>query len=182
MLKIDRKDLKHVNNQNGFSLLELLIYISIIAVITLVISSVFIFFNRGRGQVEARNAVNTNLNFAITKISQDLKSASAVATPAIAGNSSSDLTMTVGGIAVTYCVADGQLRRKAGGGACDAASETVTADTVVVGAPVFTRLENTNSVLPKTIVSIEVSMNMTYNSSSTDWQYSETKKTTTSLR
>lgn len=171
-----------IRKQLGFSLLELLLYISILSTVMIIISTTFISFNRGRGHVEARAQVNSALNFSMDKISQDLRAASAVSTPAIAGISSGNLEMTVSGSLVKYCVQNGQLYRETTVAACSASSETVTPSSVTMGTPTFTRLENTNSSLNKTIISIEINLNSSFNSASPDWQYSESKKTTVSLR
>lgn len=171
-----------MKQQRAFSLVELLIYISLISVISLVISTAFITFSRGRGQVEAKGEVNSNLNFAIEKISQDLRLASAVTTPLTAGSTSSGtLVATVSGSTITYCIVSNQLRRQAGAGSCDSNSPTITSPNVIISAANFTRLENTNSVLSKTMVSIEADLQASYNSTSPDWQYSEQKETTVIL-
>jgi len=162
----------------GFTLLELLIYVAILAILTVGIASAFLSVNRGRGQVEARSETNTNLQFAIEKISRDLKSASSVTTPATAGSSSDTLVMTLSGSTITYSVSSGQLKRQVN----SETPETITSDKVTVATPTFTRLENTNTVLNKTVVSIEIDITMSYNSTSPDYQYSERKKTTAALR
>lgn len=168
-------------SNNGFSLLELLIYVAIIAIVTLFIAGIFLILNKSRGQIEARNEVNSNLRFAIEKISQDIKAASNVSAPASAGATSTSLQIAVSGSNVIYCVADAKLRRQVNG-SCDASSEKITDNSVKIESLIFTRLENTNAVLNKTVVSIGISLSAAYNSTSTDWQYSASKKTTISLR
>lgn len=169
------------NSNKGFSLLELLIYIAIIAIVTVFIAGIFLILNKSRGQTEARNEVNSSLRFAIEKISQDVRAASGVNTPTSAGATSTNLQVVVSGLNVDYCVADAKLRRQANG-SCDASSEEITGNTVRIKSLVFTRLENTNTILNKTIVSIGVNLSIDYNSTSTDWQYSASKKTAISLR
>ena len=165
----------------GFSLLELLIYIAISTLIVTAVLATFFSINRGRGQIEARNEVTSNLRFAIEKISQDLKAASAVGTPAAAGNSTSSLSMTVDGTAVNYCVASNVLRRQTGG-ACDGSSPAISSGEVIAENINFSRIENTNAVLSQTVINIEISLTMHFNSSNPDWQYTGSKKTTISLR
>lgn len=162
----------------GFSLLELLIYIAILASVLLVISQTFIYLNRGRGQAEARSEVNSNLRFAVEKIASDIRASSSITTPANASSTSSTLVMTVSGQTITYDVSAGQLRRQAGA----STPEPITTTNVTIATPTFLRLENTNTVLSRTAVSIEVDISASYNSSSPDSQYSERKKTTASLR
>ena len=95
---------------------------------------------------------------------------------------SSTLVMTIGGQAVTYCVAADQLRRHAAVGSCDASSEAITSDKVNVSDLTFGRLENTNIILSKTMVSIQ--MEITINSASTagEKSFSASKITTISLK
>lgn len=169
------------DSRAGFSLLELLIYIAILSLITLVIGNAFVSFNRSRGQVEARSEVNTALRFAIEKMAQDIHAASSATTPATAGATSSTLVLSVSGTTVSYCVVNSQLLRDTSGG-CSGSGEAMTSTTVTVATPTFTRIENTNTVLSKTFVSIEINLTASYNTSNPDWQYTESKKTTVALR
>ncbi|MFA6407210.1 MAG: prepilin-type N-terminal cleavage/methylation domain-containing protein [Candidatus Paceibacterota bacterium] len=170
----------NIYNQKGFSLLELLIYTAILAIVTVVIAGAFTTLNRGRGRSEAQVEVNSNLRFAIDLIAQDLRSATAISVPATANATSSSLSAIVSGVAVNYCITSSTLRRQSAG-ACSASSEAVTSNLVLVDSLLFTRLENTNATLSKTIISIETSLALSYNSSSPDWQYSSSKKTTVAL-
>jgi Tfp pilus assembly protein PilW len=164
----------------GFSLMELLIYIFIATIVTLAVVSIFLSIQKGRGQAESRAEVNSNLRFATDKISQDIRSASAVITPDLS-QASSTLKITLSDGNVTYCLKNGKLRREAAGGLCTESSAAITADDVLVQSISFTRLENTNTILSKTLTSIVISLTMSYNSASPDWQYSSAKKTTVSL-
>ena len=166
---------------SGFTLLELLIYVAIVAAVMLMISSTFFSLSKGQNQNQARSEVNSNVRFAIEKISQDLFSASGVSTPGSAGATSTSLVMTISGVTTTYCIANSAIFRQTGGAACGASSEPITASTVTATGMLFTRLENTNSVLNKTIVSIQADVTASYNSTAPELQYSQEKKTTVSL-
>lgn len=165
--------------RSGVSLFELLLYLAILSIVVLIISGSIIAINKGRGTVESRSEVNASLRFAFEKINQDIRASTAVSTPASAGATSTTLTATVSSTAITYCVASNQLRRQAGG-VCSASSEAVTADTVIISGSLFTRVENTNTVLSKTVVSIVAQLTASYNSTSPEWQYNETKTSTMS--
>lgn len=161
----------------GFSLLELLIYIAILAGLMVVISDAFISLSKGRGRAEARGEVNSAIRFAAERIKQDLKGASAVTTP-ILGTPSATLQATVSGVTVLYDVSGGQLRRTENAGS----PVLVTGTNVTVDTPTFTRLENYNSVLQATTTAIQASMTFRYNASSTDWTYAATLRTAVDLR
>jgi len=172
---------KLLHNKKGFGLLELLIYLAILAIISLIVVNIFLSLNRARGQSVSQNEVNSNLRFASERIAQDIRSATAVTTPSATSTPTSTLDMTISGATVSYCIAGEQLRRQIGG-TCDASSEKITGDAVTVStSTTFTRYENTNTVLGKTIISIEFFLYMSYNSNSPDWQYSGSKRTTVSL-
>lgn len=168
------------SDQRGFSLLELLIYIAILSGLMVIISNTFISLSKGRGQSEAKSEVNSAIRFAIERIRQDLKGAtstSPIITP-VFGTASSTLKLTtVAGTPITYDVSLGQLRRNDNG-----TIATTTGTNVVVSAPTFTRIENYNTTFGATTTSIQVDMTFTYNSSSTDWKYSDRMRTSVSLR
>lgn len=169
------------NSNFGFSLLELLVYISILLIATTLLVGVFMSISRSRGQSEARSEVNSNLRFAFDKISQDIKTATQISIPAAAGDTSTSISLTSGGNTVTYCIASNQLRRQVGG-ACNDASEAVTSDKVIVESILFSRIENSNAALSKTIINIKASMQIKYNSSSPDWQFTSSKTTSISVK
>jgi len=187
--KIPNSKFQIFRSQAGFSLLELLIYLVLLALMSLVVASVFITIIQGQGQIEVRTDVNSNLRFATEKIAQDIRAASAVTTPATPGGTAGNtLVMTVSGSTVTYCVAANQLRRLVGAGTCDTTTEPITSDSVIVTTPtcpstcIFTRLENTNSVLSATTISVKISLTITSTATAGPKQFSSSKTTTVSLK
>ncbi len=98
------------HKQQGFSLLELVIYLGILSGMMVVISNTFIDLSKGRGRVEARNEVNAAIRFVTERMVQDAKGASALITPTL-GMPGSVLRMTVGGTPATYDMLAGVLRR-----------------------------------------------------------------------
>lgn len=160
----------------GMSLLELLLYIAILSGLMVIISDAFISLSKGRGQAEARSDVNSSIRFAAERIKQDIKNASAVSTP-ILGTSANTLNVTVGGVPVVYDVLGGVLRRTE-----NSVTASTTGSSVFVESPTFTRLENYNTALNATTTSMQVTMTMRYNSSSTDWTYSNSLRTTITFR
>jgi prepilin-type N-terminal cleavage/methylation domain-containing protein len=101
---------------------------------------------------------------------------------ALNGAASALTLVNTSGTTISYCVVSGILFRQTGGAACTASSSAVTANTVTVSASMFTRLENTNSILGKTVVSIQTDLGVSYNGTGPDEQYSEEGITTTALR
>lgn len=158
--------------------MELLIYIAILSVILLVISSAFISISKTGGSVDARTEVNSNTRFASNRIIQDIKSASAVSVPVIVGGTATTLELTVSGDTILYDVSGGQLRRKVNTGT----PEPVTSNLVTVSSPIFTRLENYNSVFQATTTAIDINMTVTHVNTGSDYNYSSVINTTAALR
>jgi Tfp pilus assembly protein PilW len=168
--------------QRGFSLLELLIYIAVIIVIMLVLTSILIAISRSNTTSNAQTDVSSNIRYAAAEISSDIRAATAVGTPATAGASGASISMTVSGGTVIYCVVSGVLYREATTGTCNATSVPITSPSVTVAAPTFLRLENTNTILSKTIISIQFTLAVSNSSTSPEGLFSLTKRVTTSLR
>lgn len=164
-------------NNSGFSLLEVLIYISVIAVVTTAIGTVFLSIAGGQARADASAEINSNIRFVTDKINQDILAASAITQPTTAGETLSTLAMTIGATSVSYCVVNSQLHRSTSG-ICDSGSELLTSQTVKVNNLSFTRLENTNSVLPKKIISVQTALTV----GSISGQNTITKQITSSLR
>lgn len=165
-------------NNSGFSLIEVLIYISVIAVITTAISAVFLSIAGGQARADAAAEINSNIRFVTAKINQDISAASAITQPAAAGQTLNTLSLAIGASSVNYCVINSQLYRSSSG-ICDESSELLTSQAVKVSNLSFTRLENINPVLQKTSVSLQTVMTFNYNGVS---QNSITKQITSSLR
>ena len=86
------------------------------------------------------------------------------------------------GDTVTYCVATNQLRRAASGAACDGTAPALTPTTVTVAAPTFTRVVNTNTQFGRTTVAIQISLAMTAGDAVSGEQYTESLRTTVTMR
>lgn len=162
----------------GVSLMEFVIYIALVSIILLVISSAFVSISRSGSRVESKTEVNSSIRFAMNKIVGDVKTASAVSIPTVVNGTASTLQLTVGADTILYDVSSGQLRRKINAGA----SDVVTASTTVISNPFFTRLENYNTVLQATTTTIRISMSASYNSANQDYQYTVGATTTAALR
>jgi len=161
----------------GFSLLELIIYMAILSIMSVIMTGSFLSLARGRAQADSRTEVNANVRFAMEKIEQDIRSASSVVTP-VYGTASSTLQLMIAGATTTYAVSTGILQRTVGAGSPDRISGT----TVVIDAPTFTRIENYNATLGATSTFIQTLITVRYYGASPDTTYSATVRTSTGLR
>ncbi len=156
----------------GFSLIELLVYITILSGILIAASNMFISLSKGQAQSQAKSDVDSSIRFVTELIRQDVKNASSITTPTT-GSSGSTLVLIRGGISITYDLSSGSLSRKEGSNS----AVNITSNNITVGTPSFTRLENTSVAFGNTNISILVNIPFSYNSTSPDRSYSRTLRT-----
>ena len=161
-----------MKRQKGTTLLELLIYIAILALILVVIGETFTTIILAKKRIESRKEVSKNLDFALQKIEQSIRGASAVT-----GSYPADtLSLTVSGQAVTFSLSEGILQKTEGG-----TNYNITSDKVIVSAGsdyMFYKIEN-----PLTSPTIQIKIKMSYNSNDPQLQNIESQsQTAVSLR
>lgn len=142
---------------------------------SVVLSASFTALVQGRTRGESRTDVNSNLRFAMDKITQDVTNATRVTVPT--SGTSSSLTV-IASSTIAYSVVLGVLQRSVDGGV----GEALTGSTVTVDAPVFTRADNYNSVLQATTTSVQISLTVRSKQTSPEGIYAATLKSTASLR
>lgn len=161
----------------GFSLLELLVYIAIISLMSVVLAAAFTALTRGRAQSLARSDVESNARFALERITYDLTRAASVAVPTLAATSSTlEMTSTSG--TINYAVTGGALTRSVNGGA----GERITARTVTLDAPIFVRTENYNAPLAATTTAVQVVLTVRSANPGAEASYANTVRATIDLR
>ena len=165
----------NTKNRKGFTLLELLIYVTIFSIISVVLVNVFISLSRADGQSSAKSEVDSAIRFSNELLRQDIKNASIISVPA--SGSSSTLTLTRNAVTIVYDISNGILRRKEGNNN----PVNLTDASIIVSTPTFARIENTNTVFNTTNVSIKINMTFSYNSTSADWVYTTSLQNTVNL-
>jgi type II secretory pathway component PulJ len=162
---------------SGFTIMELSLYITILAVMTVVVANTFVILTTGGANVEAKSELNSNFRFTIEKIKRDVSAATAIASPATAGANSTLLDITVGGQSIKYAVTNNRISRQVAAQAV----EYISSDAINITNLNFLRLENSNAVLNKKIVSVEISITGEFASANPVLRYSQSQKTTVDL-
>lgn len=169
--------MKNPYHTQGFTLIELMVYLGILSIISVVLSLSFISLTRGRAQNESRTEVQSNARFAMDKITQDIQAASSVSLGSGGVSTSSALVLTEPIGTVQYSVSNGQLQRTVNSGAPDIITSTlVTANTLT-----FTRADNYNTVLNATTTSVQTQLKLQYVNTSGEAGYSVTMQDTTNI-
>jgi len=170
--------MEHITkNKSGFSLLELLIYISLLSGFLLIIVNIFFMVSSSSQREEARAEVQQNLRFAMEQIASELRSSDSAITvnaPA-SGASGNILNFTSSGITTEFAVSGGVLRKTIGASINPLTNDKVTVST---SSPLFTRLDNSDAN-----PSIQIILTISYNDNERpNYHFSQTAQTTVSLR
>lgn len=103
------------NNQKGFTLVELMLVITLLAVSVGVTNDILMSLVRSNNKTQVMNEIEQQSNFVSSKIERELRSARSVSTP-IAGASGTSLIFEIGGDGTTieYSVdtTSGVIKRK----------------------------------------------------------------------
>lgn len=102
--------MKILNKIKGYTLVELLVSMGILSILLLVILRVFVQIVEMRLDAEAESAVAQDSRYVFSRLTYDINRASLITTPSNPGDSSSTLSLVIGGITYTYEIdVDGRL-------------------------------------------------------------------------
>lgn len=167
------KSLKTVKNNNGgFTLLELLIYMAILAGFLSVIVNMFYTISSSSAKEEVRFEVQQNLRFAIQQITDEARNSSSIISA-----TEDTLRLAVSGKITEFKVIGGVLRKTTDAGGAGEKTESVTNDKVKVmvdiANPIFIKLGNT----------IQINLKIDYNDNGRgNYKFSDRAQTTVLLR
>lgn len=160
----------------GFSLVELIVYVAIFAVVIAVGTQLLGVTNRIRSQTESRYEVQQNIRFAVEKISEQIKKASAI----IGTYPADTLILTVSGQQVDFRLLGGVLQMREGiaNPWQNLTTENVVASTPSVGN-LFTKIDNPSPAKS----TVQIKMKVDYNDlGRPDFMHNVQVQTTISLR
>jgi prepilin-type N-terminal cleavage/methylation domain-containing protein len=96
------KRFKFATSKKGFTLIELVLYIGILSILLGVMSSIFTTVVGVQLESNATSSVDQDGRYLLSKLLYDVKSSSAIVTPANPGNVASSMQITINSINYTY--------------------------------------------------------------------------------
>lgn len=106
-LKIKNKFLSL--EKRGFTLIEMIIYMSVLSVFLVVLTDIFVSALDVQTESEATSAVYQNGHFLISRLMYDVNRAQSIAIPASLGEETTSLQITINGISYTYSLSSGTI-------------------------------------------------------------------------
>jgi type II secretory pathway component PulJ len=161
----------------GFSLLEVLLYVAIFAVVTTAIVGLAASVSRSNAAEEARAEVQQNLRFSLATVGEAVRRATGVTTPPAGGTDPAlQLTMADSTKNPTVFDVNQEVLRLAEG---IGAPQSLTSSRVRVTALSFQHLANAAPAKPTVAVTMTVAFD---DQGRPGYQYAKTEQTTVSLR
>ncbi len=162
-------------DNRGFSLLELLIYMGILAGFLSVIMNIFFMITAISAKEEARTEVQQNLRFAAAQIMNEVRAAQTINAPS--SGESNILELNMAASVTRFSVANSVLVKTKNLGLPGEITESITTNNVAVGTaesvPIFTRVGDT----------IQINLAISYNDNGRpNYKFSAKSQTAVSLR
>ncbi len=102
--------MKNPPNQQGVTLVEVLVTMGLLSVFLLILTSIFTASADIQSQTGSYAAVTTDGRFLLARLAYDIRRAETITTPASLGDSAASLVLAIGGHSYTYSVVGGRLR------------------------------------------------------------------------
>ena len=93
----------------SFTLVELMVYMGILSVFLVILSNIFLTVLDVQFQTDITSSLEQDGRFILSRAIYDVHRATAVTTPASAGQTSQSLVLTIGGQTYTYASSSGNL-------------------------------------------------------------------------
>jgi len=129
--------MKQLTRQAGFTLVEAMVVMGLLAIFMTVLTSLFVRAIDVQSKSEAYASTVSDARFIMARLDYDIARASNVTTPASLGSSSASLVMTISGTTYTYALSSGNLQLTDAGGA-----DRLNSSGTTVSALTFQRLGN----------------------------------------
>lgn len=101
---------KILAEQNGFTLMEMIIYMGIFLILLLVLTEIFISVLDVQSESWATSSVEQDGRFVLSRLFYDIHKADSIVTPANLGEENATLQIIVEGINYTYSLSDNNLQ------------------------------------------------------------------------
>lgn len=150
-MKISTK--KSPLGQSGFTLVELLVYFGLFAILIVVINSLFITSLEQQTQDLSRSALQQESEYVLAKLEYDIYNADAVVLPENPGDQGVVLELETDGVMSTYQLSGEKLTKISGGEVWDVTSNRVAVESVL--------FENQSGVTQSQIIGLSVVLQST---------------------
>lgn len=114
-------------HRNGFTLVELVVYMGLLSIILMVLTTVFVSLVDLQLETQTSSSLETDEAYIVSRFATDIRHADSILTPVANGDSGSTLEIVIGGDTVSYTLSNGNVIRTDTSGAYQINSFDTTA-------------------------------------------------------
>ena len=96
-------------NKKGFTMVELLLYMSLLTILLIVLTTLFVQILDVRLESEADSSTSSEGQFIMSRLAYDIGRADAVLIPTVLGDQTNSLQLTISGINYNYVINSNNL-------------------------------------------------------------------------
>ena len=126
-------------NKKGFTMVELLLYMSLLTILLIVLTTLFVQILDVRLESEADSSTSSEGQFIMSRLAYDIGRANAVLIPTVLGDQTNSLQLTISGINYNYVINSNNLTLTDAIG-----TEKLNTTDTRISNLTFTRLGNTS--------------------------------------
>lgn len=108
-MRHDKTNSKHRKYGKGFTLVELLLYMGLLAILLISFTQLFTTILNAQLESQATSNLEENARFILLRLTHDIKAASQIIAPSTLGAPSSTLVLTINGTTNTYALQNNNL-------------------------------------------------------------------------
>lgn len=138
--------------KKGFTIMELLIYIGLLAGFIAILGQLFFSILDTQLVSQANSAVDAEGQYLISRLSYDIRRATSLTTPASLGLTGNVLTLNIGGTAYTYDLSGSNLTLTTSGN-----TQPLNSQSIAVNGFQVRRLGNPDPAKPSVIIDFSIS-------------------------
>lgn len=142
---------KQLSHALGFTIVELLVSMSLMAAFLLVLTNVFTSVLEVKLESESVSPVTQDGRYIIARLIHDIMRASSISTPSAIGVNGTSLSLIIGGATTTYSQSNGDLILTTGTGSSRLNSSETSVQTID-----FSRIGNTNRSSPQDAIHVSL--------------------------
>ena len=131
-----------VKNRKGFTLIEIIIYFTILSAILLIVTDLFLRISEGSLEGTSKSRVEVEGEYVLKRLNFDIRRAQEVVDPPDPGGSSPSLWLRIGGIDYKYTLAGSVVNLQVAAGS----PTPITGNSVKASSLNFTHIANPNGV------------------------------------
>ncbi len=99
----------HNNNKNGFTLIELILFMGIFSILLYMITNIFVTTLDAKRESESYSGITQDGTYILNRLQYDIARAETITTPLTLGEQTSTLQMTIDGVTNTYALDNDNL-------------------------------------------------------------------------